>query len=68
MQAHSMLPLETSLIAWTFSWIFYVISTSLKILGDGGITRKSELRVHAMSEGARVKIESTGGTVEIIKE
>ena len=40
----------------------------VKILGDGEITKKIELKVHAISEVARGKIESAGGSVEIIKE
>ena len=40
----------------------------VKILGDGEITQKINLKVHAISEVAKGKIESAGGTVEIIKE
>ena len=40
----------------------------VKILGDGEITKKIDLKVHAISEVARGKIESAGGSVEIIKE
>ena len=38
------------------------------ILGDGEITKKINLKVHAISEVAKGKIESAGGSVEIIKE
>mgnify|MGYP005619281715 FL=1 len=40
----------------------------VKILGDGEITKKIDLKIHAISEVAKSKIESAGGTVEIIKE
>ena len=40
----------------------------VKILGDGEITKKIDLKIHAISEVAKGKIESAGGTVEIIKE
>ena len=40
----------------------------VKILGDGEITKKIDLKVHAISEVAKGKIESAGGSVEIIKE
>lgn len=39
----------------------------VKVLGDGEITRKVTVRVHAISESAREKIEKAGGTVEIIE-
>jgi len=37
-----------------------------KLLGDGEISRKITVRVHAASESARKKIEAAGGKVEII--
>jgi large subunit ribosomal protein L15 len=40
----------------------------VKILGDGEITKKIDLKIHAISEVAKSKIESAGGTVEIINE
>ena len=40
----------------------------VKILGDGEITTKIDLKIHAISEVAKSKIESAGGSVEIIKE
>ena len=40
----------------------------VKVLGDGEITKKIDLKVHAISEVAKGKIESAGGSVEIIKE
>ena len=40
----------------------------VKILGDGEITKKIDLKIHAVSEVAKSKIESAGGTVEIIKD
>lgn len=40
----------------------------VKVLGDGEITKKIDLKIHAISEIAKTKIESAGGTVEIIQE
>ena len=40
----------------------------VKVLGDGEITTKIDLKIHAISEIAKSKIESAGGTVEIIQE
>ena len=40
----------------------------VKVLGDGDITNKIDLKIHAISEVAKSKIESAGGTVEIIQE
>jgi large subunit ribosomal protein L15 len=38
----------------------------LKVLGNGEIGRKLNVRAHAFSEGARQKIEAAGGTCEVI--
>lgn len=40
----------------------------VKILGDGDLERKLTLRVHAISAGARAKVEAAGGSVEIIED
>ena len=42
------------------------IVDGVKILGEGELTKKLTVRVHAVSEGAKSKIESAGGTVEVI--
>ncbi len=39
----------------------------LKVLGDGTLTRGLTVHAHAVSAGARQKIEAAGGRVEIIK-
>jgi large subunit ribosomal protein L15 len=39
----------------------------VKVLGDGEITRKITVRVHAISDSARAKIEAAGGSVEILE-
>jgi large subunit ribosomal protein L15 len=39
----------------------------VKILGDGEIKRKINVRVHAISDSARAKIEAAGGTVELLE-
>jgi large subunit ribosomal protein L15 len=38
----------------------------LKILGWGEGTKALKIRAHAVSEGARKKIEAAGGTIEVI--
>ncbi len=38
----------------------------IKILADGDLTRKISVKVHAITEAARKKIEAAGGTVELI--
>ena len=38
----------------------------VKILGDGELTKKLTVKVHAFSEGAKTKIEALGGTCEVI--
>jgi large subunit ribosomal protein L15 len=39
----------------------------VKILGKGELDRKVTVRAHAVSAGARKKIEDAGGTVEIVE-
>jgi large subunit ribosomal protein L15 len=38
----------------------------IKVLGDGELTRKLTVKVHAFSATARAKIEKLGGTCELI--
>lgn len=38
----------------------------VKILGNGELTKKLTVKVHAFSEGAKAKIEAAGGTCEVI--
>ena len=40
----------------------------VKVLGDGNLSKKIDLKIHAISETARTKIESAGGSVELINE
>lgn len=39
----------------------------IKILGNGTVNRQLTVRVHAISAGARSKIEAAGGSVELIE-
>lgn len=39
----------------------------LKILGDGELEKALTVKAHAVSAGARAKIEKAGGTVELIE-
>ena len=38
----------------------------IKVLGNGELTKKLTVKVNAISEAARAKIEALGGTVELI--
>ena len=38
----------------------------VKVLGNGDITNTVNIKVHAVSESAKKKIEDAGGTVEVI--
>lgn len=38
----------------------------VKILGNGEISKKLNVKVNACSESAKAKIEAAGGTVEVI--
>lgn len=38
----------------------------IKLLGNGELDRKLTLKVHAVSEGAKAKVEAAGGSVEIL--
>src|SRR5205809_1982019 len=40
----------------------------VKILGDGELTKKLTVSVHAISASAREKIEAAGGTVALLRE
>ena len=42
--------------------------TDIKLLGEGEISKKLTVRVHAISASAREKIEAAGGTVELLRE
>ncbi len=42
------------------------IGDGLKVLGDGEISHKLDVKAHAFSKSAREKIEAAGGSVEVI--
>ena len=42
------------------------IVDGVKILGNGELTKKLTVKVHAVSEGAKSKIEAAGGSIEVI--
>jgi large subunit ribosomal protein L15 len=44
------------------------IGDGVKLLGDGDLTRKLDVTVHACSATAREKIEKAGGTVRLVSE
>jgi large subunit ribosomal protein L15 len=41
--------------------------TDVKILGNGELAKSLTVRVHAVSDAARSKIEAAGGTVELLR-
>ena len=41
--------------------------TDVKVLGNGEVTKKLTVRVHAISATAREKIEKAGGTVDLLR-
>lgn len=43
------------------------VSSPVKLLGSGELTKKLTLKVHAASSGARTAIEKAGGKVEILQ-
>jgi large subunit ribosomal protein L15 len=40
----------------------------VKLLGSGKVSKRLTVRVHAISESARQKIEAAGGSVELLRE
>ena len=42
------------------------VNDGVKILGNGELTKSLTVRVNAVSEGAKEKIEQAGGSVEVI--
>lgn len=40
----------------------------IKIIGSGELSKKLTVKVHAISVGAKAKIEAAGGTVEILSQ
>ncbi len=39
---------------------------TIKLLGDGSLTKRVVIRVHRASESAKAKVQKAGGTVELI--
>src|SRR5690554_2944267 len=39
----------------------------VKVLGNGEIGRKLSIQAHAVSDGARAKIEAAGGSIELLE-
>src|ERR671936_1828235 len=42
--------------------------TDVKLLGNGEVTKRLTVRVHAISAAAREKVEKAGGTVALLRE
>ena len=42
------------------------IVDGVKVLGNGELTKKLTVKIHAFSESAKSKIEAAGGTIEVI--
>ena len=41
-------------------------SRTVKLLGDGTLTKRLTVRVHRLSESAKTKVQNAGGTVHVI--
>lgn len=48
-------------------WIRKAHAENVKLLGRGDIARPLQVKLHAISESARKKIEAAGGKVEVIR-
>lgn len=48
-------------------WIKKCDALNVKLLGRGDVNRAFNVRLHAISESARKKIEAAGGKVEVIR-
>lgn len=42
------------------------LADGVKVLGKGELTKKLTVKVNAVSESAKAKIEAAGGSVEVI--
>jgi large subunit ribosomal protein L15 len=42
--------------------------TDVKLLGNGDLSKKLTIRVHAISASAREKVEAAGGSIELLRE
>ena len=57
---------HSSWVAFAFDETTRKAGDGVKILGNGELTKKLNVKVNAVSEGAKAKIEAAGGTVEVI--
>ena len=58
---------EVTLEALVEAGVIKNTKTDVKILGIGEISKRLVVRVHAVSAGARDKIEAAGGTIELLR-
>ncbi len=57
---------EVSIDLLLESGVIKNVYDGVKILGNGELTKKLTVKVNAVSEGAKAKIEAAGGTCEVI--
>ena len=57
---------EVSLDSLLESGVLTAANGPLKVLGDGELTKKLTVKAAAVTQSARRKIESVGGTVELV--
>ncbi|MDD3219780.1 MAG: 50S ribosomal protein L15 [Lachnospiraceae bacterium] len=57
---------EVTIDALLASGAISAVKDGVKILGNGELTKKLNVKVNAVSETAKAKIEAVGGTVEVI--
>ena len=57
---------EVTPVALLASGAISRLGDGVKLLGNGEVTKKVNVKVNAVSESAKTKIEAAGGTVEVI--
>lgn len=57
---------DVTLLALLERGVIKKVNDGVKVLGNGELTKKLNVKVHAFSEGAKEKIEAAGGTCEVI--
>lgn len=57
---------DVTLLALLEKGIIKKVNDGVKVLGNGELTKKLNVKLHAFSESAKEKIEAVGGTCEVI--
>ena len=59
---------EVTIDALVEKWLIRNTRTDVKLLGQGELTKKLSITVHAASATAREKVEGAGGTLTLLRE